>query len=415
MHGGDDYFEQFYNMEPYLEINEEQWETIKDMYSKDEVKEKLADLCMTYPLPYQTEKYTEDDCRKDYFKLKGIRWNELLIEGKKWFPRKGRESKYPLTYEGKHLLFKRYNVGNLSSNWWQEQNRWSICSSGYPGPARTWRTRAFMISLMGAAFSLKLDKIGKKELRLMISLRKYIASQHKPNVTKTLTEYLGSKTILDFSMGWGDRLAGAFSSETVEHYVGIDPRKENHPIYEQQRDFYTKHTSFFENPTKTNFHQAAAEDFDYSEYNDYFDLVFTSPPYFNVERYGHDDNQSWVRYKSIDAWNEHFLHKALEKIIPTLKKGGKMAINIADVFTSGGGGGKDWKEITNPMGDFLISKGLTYKGCIGMEMAKRPNSGGAGTVKKTEHNEKQYSEEVLKLSEETVDKTFCEPIWIFEK
>jgi hypothetical protein len=415
MHGGDDYLEQFYGMEPYLEINEEQWETIKDMYSKDEVKEKLADLCMTYPLPYQTEKYTEDDCRKDYFKLKGIRWNELLIEGKKWFPRKGRESKYPLTYEGKHLLFKRYNVGNLSSNWWQEQNRWSICSSGYPGPARTWRTRAFMISLMGAAFSLKLDKIGKKELRLMISLRKYIASQHKPNVTKTLTEYLGSKTILDFSMGWGDRLAGAFSSETVEHYVGIDPRKENHPIYEQQRDFYTKHTSFFENPTKTNFHQAAAEDFDYSEYNDYFDLVFTSPPYFNVERYGHDDNQSWVRYKSIDAWNEHFLHKALEKIIPTLKKGGKMAINIADVFTSGGGGGKDWKEITNPMGDFLISKGLTYKGCIGMEMAKRPNSGGAGTVKKTEHNEKQYSEEVLKLSEETVDKTFCEPIWIFEK
>lgn len=415
MYGGEDYFEQFYNMEPYLEINEEQWETIKDMYPKDEVKEKLADLCMTYSLPYQTEKYTEDDCRKDYFKLKGIRWNELLVEGKEWFPRKGRESKYPLTYEGKQLLFKRYNIGNLSSNWWQEQNRWSICSSGYPGPARTWRTRAFMISLMGAAFSLKLDKIGKKELRLMISLRKYIASQHKPNVTKTLTEYLGSKTILDFSMGWGDRLSGAFASETVEHYVGIDPRKENHPIYEQQRDFYTKHTSFFEKTTKTNFHQSPAEDFDYSEYHDYFDLVFTSPPYFNVERYGDDDTQSWVRYKSIDAWNEHFLHKALEKIIPTLKKGGKMAINIADVFTSGGGGGKDWKEITNPMGDFLISKGLTYKGCIGMEMAKRPNSGGAGTVKSSEHNEKQYSEETLKSSEENQDKTFCEPIWIFEK
>jgi len=415
MHGGDDYLEQFYGMEPYLEINEEQWETIKDMYPKDEVKEKLADLCMTYPLPYQTEKYTEDDCRKDYFKLKGIRCNELLIEGKEWFPRKGRESKYPLTYEGKHLLFKRYNVGNLSSNWWQEQNRWSICSSGYPGPARTWRTRAFMISLMGAAFSLKLDKIGKKELRLMISLRKYIASQHKPNVTKTLTEYLGSKTMLDFSMGWGDRLSGAFASETVEHYVGLDPRKENHPIYEQQRDFYTKHTSFFENPTKTTFYESPAEDFDYSDYQDYFDLVFTSPPYFNVERYGDDDTQSWVRYKSIDAWNEHFLHKALEKIIPTIKKGGKMAINIADVFTSGGGGGKDWKEITNPMGDFLVSKGLTYKGCIGMEMAKRPNSGGAGTVKSSEHNEKQYSEETLKLSEENQDKTFCEPIWIFEK
>ena len=144
----------------------------------------------------------------------------------------------------------------------------------------------------------------------------------------------------------------------------------------EQADFYRKHTSFFESPTKTDFYQSPAEDFDYSEYNDYFDLVFTSPPYFNVERYGEDETQSWVRYKEIDAWNEHFLHKSLEKIIPTLKKGGKMAINIADVFTSGKGG-KDWKEITNPMGDFLISKGLTYKGCIGMEMAKRPNSGGA--------------------------------------
>ena len=48
-------------------------------------------------------------------------------------------------------------------------------------------------------------------------------------------------------------------------------------------------------------------------------------------------------------------------------------------------------------------------------MAKRPNSGGAGTVKSTESNEKQYSEEVLKLSQETKDKTFAEPIWIFEK
>ena len=64
------------------------------------------------------------------------------------------------------------------------------------------------------------------------------------------------------------------------------------------------------------------EDFDYSEWNEYFDLVFTSPPYFSVERYSHDDTQSWVRYKNIDMWNEQFLHKTLDKIIPTVKKGG---------------------------------------------------------------------------------------------
>jgi len=399
----------------YPTILPHDWELIKKTFPKDEVKERLADIFMRYPLPYATDKYTIEDARDDYMKLKGIRWNELIQEGE-WFQRQSRESKYPLTYEGKPIYFKRYNLGNLSSNFFQEKNRWSICSSGYPGPARTWRTKSFMVSLMGAAYTLKLPQVGKKELRVMIGLRKYIASQHKPNVTKALTEYFGSKTMLDFSAGWGDRLSGACASETIEHYVGIDPRKENHPIYMEQAEFYQKHTSFFENSTKVDLHQSPAEDFDYSDYQDYFDLVFTSPPYFNVERYGDDDTQSWVRYESINAWNEYFLHKALEKIIPTLKKGGKMAINIADVYTSEkGGGGKDWKEITQPMCEFLESKGLIYKGCIGMEMAKRPNSGGAGTVKQTEHNQNQYSEETLKNSEENQDKTFCEPIWIFEK
>lgn len=399
----------------YPTVTPEDWELMKETYPKDEVKEKLAEIFMEYPLPYATDKYTIEDARNDYMKLKGIRYHELIKEGK-WFQRQSRESKYSLTYDGKPIYFKRYNLGNLSSNFFQEKNRWSICSSGYPGPARTWRTKSFMVSLMGAAYTLKLPQVGKKELRVMIGLRKYIASQHKPNVTKALTEFFGSEKMLDFSAGWGDRLSGACASETITHYVGIDPRKENHPLYKQQAEFYQKHTTFFENPTKVDLHQSPAEDFDYSDYQDYFDLVFTSPPYFNVERYGDDDTQSWIRYESINAWNEYFLHKSLEKIIPTLKKGGKMAINIADVYTSEkGGGGKDWKEITQPMCKFLESKGLIYKGCIGMEMAKRPNSGGAGTVKQTEHNQNQYKEETLKNSEENQDKTFCEPIWIFEK
>jgi hypothetical protein len=46
-----------------------------------------------------------------------------------------------------------------------------------------------------------------------------------------------------------------------------------------------------------------------------------------------------------------------------------------------------------------------------MEMAKRPNSGGAGTAK----DETQYNEETLQLAEETKDQRFCEPIWIFQK
>ena len=408
MHEGEDIFEKFKDMKPYLEITEQEFDELKTMFTKDELKERLAEVAMTYPLPYGTDDYSEMDCINDYNKLKGIKWGSYLKEGE-WFPRKAAETRYPLTYDGKQVYFSRLNTGNLSSNYWQEKNRWSVDGSVSPGPQRTWNSKQFMTSLMGAAFSLKLPKLGKKELRTMIGLRKYICAQFKPNVAKMFYEFNNAKTVLDFSMGWGDRLAGAFASETVEHYVGLDPRKENHPIYEQQRDFYTKHTTFFETPTKTDFYCSPAEDFDYTQYENYFDLVFTSPPYFSVERYSHDDTQSWVRYKNIDVWNEHFLHKALGKIIPTVKKGGLIAINIADVY-AGTKGGKDWLEITNPMGDFLTSQGLTYKGCIGMEMAKRPNSGGAGTAK-NEH----YEDETLELAQETKDQRFCEPIWIFKK
>jgi len=393
----------------YPTISEEEWALIRETYPKDEVKEKLAEIFMEYPIPYVN--ITENSALKDYMKLKGFRWNEILKEGD-WFPRKAAESRYPLTYDGKQLYFSRNNTGNKASNYFQQRNRWSVDGAVSPGPKRTWESKKFMTSLMGAAYSLKYTKLSVREIRTMIGLRKYICAQFKPNVAKVFYDMNQAKTVLDFSMGWGDRLAGAFASETVEHYVGLDPRKENHPFYEKQRDFYTKHTSFFENPTKADFHCSPAEDFDYSEYENYFDVVFTSPPYFSVERYSHDDTQSWVRYKKIDDWNKDFLHKTLSKIIPTVKKGGIIAVNIADVYTnSSSNSDKNWLEICNPMNDYLTSQGLTYKGCIGMEMARRPNSGGNGTAK----DKTQYTEETLKLAEETKQQRFCEPIWIFKK
>ena len=195
-----EYFKQFYNMEPYFEITEEQWTHIKETYPKEEVRLEMAKCAMTYPIPYAD--ITEKDARKDYSKLKGVRFHEVLSEGE-WFPRKAVETRYPYTYDGKQLYFSRLNVGNDSSNYFQQVNRWSVDGSVSPGPERTWGNEKFMTSLMGAAYSLKLPKVGKNELRTMIGLRKYICSQFKPNVAKSLYDFYKAETILDFSMGWG--------------------------------------------------------------------------------------------------------------------------------------------------------------------------------------------------------------------
>ena len=408
-----EYFDKFLNMEPYLSIDEKEWEYIKETFDKDDVKESLAKVAMTYDIPYA--EISEKDAYKELMNLKGMRHNEILVEGD-WFAREGTEYRYGLEFEGKQQYFRRINTGNKASNYFQQKNRWSVDGTIAPGPKRTWESEKFMTSLMGAAYTLKLPSLNRSSFRTMIGLRKYICSQFKPNVAKVLYDKLDSKSILDFSAGWGDRLAGFYGSETGEFYIGIDPRKENHPIYQEQAEFYDKHRTMFEVPKKSMFVESPAEDFEYKE--NMYDTVFTSPPYFGVERYSYDDTQSWVRYKTIEEWNEKFLHKTLEKIWPSIKSGGYLLVNISDVYASSGAkqkrlnsGGKHWLEICNPMNDFLSTfSDSEYKGCIGMEMAKRPNSGGAGTA-----SDERFTEESLKLAEETKEKTFCEPIWIWRK
>lgn len=400
------YFDKFLNMSPYLEIGADEWEYIKKTFSVDDVKESMATVAMTYPIPYN--ELTEEDAYSSYMDLKSIRWNELLTDGE-WFYRSNNSA-----YDLSRLYFSKSNTGNASSNYFQQQNRWEANSIRSPGPAKTWRTKSNMITLMGSLYTLKVPYIDKATLRGCLHLRKYTCAQFRPSVAKAMYDKFECKTVLDFSMGWGDRLAGFYAGNTTEHYVGLDPKADNHPIYDTQRKFYNKHTSFFEHDKSSEFHICPAEEFDFTKYNNYFDIVFTSPPYFNVEHYSQDNTQSFKRYKSVEIWNEQFLHKVLTNIRPSVKLNGIVAINISDVFSVSGKGKKRWLEITNPMNDHMKSLGMEYVGAIGMEMAKRPNSAGAGTVfQGSAPND--WTEDAMNRADNSTDKTFCEPIWLWRK
>ena len=47
------YFDKFLNQEPYFHIDSEEWEHIKTTFDKDDVKESMAKVAMTYPPPFQ--------------------------------------------------------------------------------------------------------------------------------------------------------------------------------------------------------------------------------------------------------------------------------------------------------------------------------------------------------------------------
>ena len=85
-------------------------------------------------------------------------------------------------------------------------------------------------------------------------------------------------------------------------------------------------------------------------------------------------------------------------------------VNISDVNASSGGK-KDWLKICDPMNDYIKTfDDSEYVECFGMEMAKRPNSGGAGTAKSYEGS--VWTEKSLENKD---DKKFGEPIWVWKK
>jgi DNA modification methylase len=62
-----------------------------------------------------------------------------------------------------------------------------------------------------------------------------------------------------------------------------------------------------------------------------FDLIFTSPPYFDREIYSIEDTQSCMRYPKYQDWRDKFLFKVLDKCVTVLLKGGHLIINIKDI------------------------------------------------------------------------------------
>ena len=63
----------------------------------------------------------------------------------------------------------------------------------------------------------------------------------KPIVAKTIYEMSDAKTVLDTSMGWGDRLT-AFYASNATHYIGCDPNSNTFARYQKMIDFYDKLT-----------------------------------------------------------------------------------------------------------------------------------------------------------------------------
>ena len=134
--------------------------------------------------------------------------------------------------------------------------------------------------------------------------------------------YGGEGVTWDMSCGWGGRLIAALASNTITHYIGTEPASLTYNgLLQIKKDFM--HLS-----KKIDIYMKGSENF--IPKSESLDLCFTSPPYFDTEKYSDEPTQSYIKFPTPDSWVDGFLVNTMKNCYFGLKNGGHMILNIAN-------------------------------------------------------------------------------------
>ncbi len=159
-------------------------------------------------------------------------------------------------------------------------------------------------------------------------------SPFSPFVVVQTLRYFKARKILDLCAGWGDRLIGALARDDwIDYYCGIDPNKQLSNGYKNMIKTFSPKSShskyeMISQPTEMTH-------IPLPPHNNLYDLIFTSPPFFDKEVYLDDPDrsnyhdQSINKFPSFKDWYDNFLIYILANGTDLLKKDGYLVIHIS--------------------------------------------------------------------------------------
>lgn len=130
--------------------------------------------------------------------------------------------------------------------------------------------------------------------------------------------------VLDPTMGWGGRLVGACALD-IPKYIGVDANQNLDPPYREM-------CAFLQSRSKTAielfFQDALTVDYTQLKY----DMVFTSPPYYNIELYRKTDDSKNIEVQknkqTKEEWNETFYKPLFERTWSAMQSPGYYVLNV---------------------------------------------------------------------------------------
>ena len=141
-------------------------------------------------------------------------------------------------------------------------------------------------------------------------------SAFRPLIAANIYQRYRPKCVLDFTMGWGGRLVGALAAG-VPRYVGIDNNVNLQKPYSDMVALLQPLAN-----TKIEVQFADALIVDYSTIG--YDMVFTSPPYYDLECYGGKESL----HKTKADWHRDFYKPLFSATYRGLEIGGHFCINV---------------------------------------------------------------------------------------
>jgi len=169
--------------------------------------------------------------------------------------------------------------------------------------------------------------------------------------------------VYDYSCGYGGRLLGIGSSNFKYNYIGVEPNTETVAYLNYLNDVIDEATG-----VRGTIVQDVSENYQPED----IDLAFSSPPYFNLEKYSNEETQCMVQFKTEDEWFEGYVAPTMQNIRKGLNSDGVFATNIADYKSYDR---PEPYEVTERWIQTAEKVGFKHDGIIKMMLNTRPGVG----------------------------------------
>ena len=144
-------------------------------------------------------------------------------------------------------------------------------------------------------------------------------------VAKAIIDFFKPGRVFDPCAGWGDRMLACIAAGIP--YTGVDPNVDLQKGYRHMIDFFDL------DPGDYKVFPSPFEEIKGSILEEIgkFPLIFTSPPFFNMEGYGSENTQSNIKFPTYDKWRRGFLFPLIRGCLKLLEDDGKLVIYVNNI------------------------------------------------------------------------------------